>query len=157
MGSNGITHDGRASSSASKNNNSMAVALREKTLKLAPPSRIVAPSGELRPGFTVGRIVVGIIWTWFERCATSPASYSFSPQCRYPAKPELPGAVIGNWVSGHHCSLPAFGGADLATSGSINSGEDSGMVCGFIAFKRSGIDQVAGDVVEPEALAKVMQ
>ena len=32
------------------------MALREKTLKLTPPSTIVAPNGELRPGVTIGCI-----------------------------------------------------------------------------------------------------
>jgi hypothetical protein len=39
----------------------MAVAWREKTLKLTPPFTIVAPSGELLPGLTVAGIAVRAI------------------------------------------------------------------------------------------------
>src|SRR5262245_30722512 len=45
----GMTRDGRASLSSSKKSNSTPVAPREKRLKLAPPSVIVAPRGELEP------------------------------------------------------------------------------------------------------------
>ena len=40
----------------------MAVALRENTLKLAPPLTRVAPIGELCPGVMAGRIGVWAIW-----------------------------------------------------------------------------------------------
>src|SRR5262245_33672133 len=40
---------GLASSTSSKNSSSIPVACREKTLKFTPPSRGVAPSGELAP------------------------------------------------------------------------------------------------------------
>ena len=50
-----MTRSGLASSSRAKNNNSMLVALREKTLKLTPFALTVAPSGELCPAVFYGR------------------------------------------------------------------------------------------------------
>src|SRR4029077_9413137 len=45
----GITREGRAAPSRSKNSRVTPAALREKRLKFTPPGRTVAPSGELRP------------------------------------------------------------------------------------------------------------
>jgi hypothetical protein len=48
-GSRSITDVGCAAAGLSNNNSSTRVAFREKTLKLTPPGRIVAPNGKLRP------------------------------------------------------------------------------------------------------------
>src|SRR5215813_3890312 len=56
-----MTRAGCGSSSRSNNNNSTAKPLREKTLKFAPPSMTIAPSGELQPGVTGRCIGSGLI------------------------------------------------------------------------------------------------
>src|SRR5205814_2153983 len=60
-GSIRTTREGVASSSRPKNWSSTPVAVREKRLKLTPPSATVAPSGELRPTGSVLLITVSSI------------------------------------------------------------------------------------------------
>jgi hypothetical protein len=54
----GMMRDGRWSSTRSKKSNSTLEALREKTLKLTPPSMTVEPIGELRPALSIALTAV---------------------------------------------------------------------------------------------------
>src|SRR5208282_6466438 len=107
--------------SRSKSNNSIAAALREKTLKLTQPLTIVAPSGELCPGVKVGGIAVWAIWICLNEVPTPPLGCSFNPQCGHPAKPECSGTRIGNWFP-RGCCTPAGLGFGLACAGLAGCG-----------------------------------
>ena len=107
----------------------MAVALREKTLKLTPPLTIVAPSGELRPGVTVGVYrCVDHAEFWSPAVTMTPPGYSFNPQCRYLAKVlrHTPRQVS---MQAHWTGWTAsIGRSGLAGSGSIISGDRPGTI-----------------------------
>ena len=61
----------------------MAVALREKTLKLTPPGTIVAPSGELPPGVTMGRMSMWAIRIYLSE-APMPSPIRSTPNVGIP-------------------------------------------------------------------------